>query len=121
MSEFLEVAKSWNAATDFGARRSLIQQGTRSITPQGGNDWDVDIRVQLPDGSVVRERKKAPVSGRTAVLRWAEARERVLVVRGKAARKKVEVKPVPTLAEFSKVTRKRIDRSRAESLRRNPF
>ena len=68
---------------------------------QGGDDWEVDIRVQLPDGSVVRERKKAPVTGRTAVLRWAEARERVLVVKGKPARKKVEVKPVPTLAEFS--------------------
>lgn len=68
---------------------------------QGGDDWEVDIRVQLLDGSVVRERKKAPVSGgRTAVLRRAEARERVLVVRGKPARKKVEVKPVPTLTEF---------------------
>jgi integrase len=68
---------------------------------QGGDEWEVDIRVQLPDGTVVRERKKAPVTGRTAVLRWAEARERVLVVLGKPARKKVEVKPVPTLAEFS--------------------
>ena len=68
---------------------------------QGGDDWEVDIRVQLPDGTVVRERKKAPVTGRTAVLRWAEARERVLVVKGKPARQKVEVKPVPKLAEFS--------------------
>jgi integrase len=68
---------------------------------QGGDEWEVDIRVQLPDGTVVRERKKAPVTGRTAVLRWAEARERVLVVNGKPARKKVEVKPVATLAEFS--------------------
>jgi hypothetical protein len=31
---------------------------------QGGDDWEVDIRVQLPDGTVVRERKKAPVTGR---------------------------------------------------------
>jgi integrase len=68
---------------------------------QGGDDWEVDIRVQLPDGTVVRERKKAPVTGRTAVLRWAEARERVLVVNGKPARQKAEVKPVATLAEFS--------------------
>jgi integrase len=68
---------------------------------QGGDEWEVDIRVQLPDGTVVRERKKAPVTGRTAVLRWAEARERVLVVNGKSARQKVEVKPVATLAEFS--------------------
>lgn len=59
---------------------------------QGGDDWEVDIRVQLPDGTVVRERKKAPVTGRTAVLRWAEARERVLVVNGKPARKKVEAR-----------------------------
>ena len=35
------------------------------------------------------------------MLRWAEARERVLVVKGKPARQKVEVKPVPKLAEFS--------------------
>jgi hypothetical protein len=68
---------------------------------QGGDEWEVDIRVQLPDGTVLRERKKAPVTGRTAVLRWAEARERVLVVNGKPARQKVEVKTVPTLAEFS--------------------
>jgi integrase len=57
--------------------------------------------VQLPDGTVVRERKKAPVTGRTAVLRWAEARERVLVVNGKPARQKATVKHVPTLGEFS--------------------
>jgi integrase len=68
---------------------------------QGGDEWEVDIRVQLPDGTIVRERKKAPVTGRTAVLRWAEARERVLVINGKPARQKVEVKPVPALAEFS--------------------
>ena len=40
------------------------------------------------------------MTGRTAVLRWAEARERVLVVNGKR-HQKVEVKPVATLAEFS--------------------
>ena len=68
---------------------------------QGGDEWEVDIRVQLPDGTVVRERKKAPVTGRTAVLRWAEARERVLVVSGKPTRQKVEVIKVPTLTEFS--------------------
>jgi integrase len=68
---------------------------------QGGDEWEVDIRVQLPDGSVIRERKKAPVSGKTAALRWAEARERVLLVNGKPNRQKQEVSTVPTLAEFS--------------------
>jgi integrase len=68
---------------------------------QGGDEWEVDIRVQLPDGTVVRERKKAPVTGRTAVLRWAEARERVLVVNGKPSRQKVQVIKIPTLTEFS--------------------
>jgi hypothetical protein len=51
---------------------------------QGQKDiWEVDIRVLLPNGEMIRERKKAPVSGKVAAQRWAEGRERELVKRGK--------------------------------------
>jgi hypothetical protein len=46
------------------------------LRPYETGGWEVDIRVQLPDGSVIRERKKAPATGKTAAQRWAEARER---------------------------------------------
>jgi integrase len=42
--------------------------------------WEVDVRVQLPDGSVIRERKKAAASSKVAAQKWAESRERVLLV-----------------------------------------
>ena len=32
--------------------------------------WEVDIRVQLPDGSVVRERRKASASSKQAAQKW---------------------------------------------------
>jgi hypothetical protein len=47
--------------------------------------WEVDIRVQLPDGSVIRERKKAAASSKQGAQKWAESRERVLLVHGKPA------------------------------------
>ncbi|HZT75878.1 MAG TPA: hypothetical protein VFA27_04415 [Vicinamibacterales bacterium] len=64
--------------------------------------WEVDIRVPLPDGTLIRERKKAPATSKTAAQRWAEARERVLLVNGKPKPvKKQEVQQTPTLAEFA--------------------
>ena len=30
-----------------------------TVRPYVNGGWEVDIRVQLPDGSVIRERKKA--------------------------------------------------------------
>jgi integrase len=70
---------------------------------QGGDAWEVDIRVQLPHGTAIRERKKAPVSGRAAAERWGQARERVLIRQGKPARnnKEVTTKAMPTLREFA--------------------
>ena len=53
-----------------------------TIRPYRGGGWEVDIRVVSPDGTRhKRERKHAPISSRTAVGRWAEARERVLFER----------------------------------------
>lgn len=59
--------------------------------------WEVDIRVVLPDGTKKRLRRRAPVSGKSAALHWALARERELVRHGEAPAKK----DVPTLAEFA--------------------
>jgi hypothetical protein len=62
----------------------------------------VDIRVELPDGTAIRERRKAPASRKSAAQRWAEARERVLLVNGKPKKPtKEEVQQRPTLAEFA--------------------
>ena len=54
-----------------------------TVRPYVNGGWEVDIRVQLPDGSVIRERKKASATSKLAAQRWAESRERVLLVHGK--------------------------------------
>jgi Phage integrase, N-terminal SAM-like domain len=65
--------------------------------------WEVDIRVVAPDGSrEIRERKRAPTSARSAAVRWAESRERVLFERlMKPPQNNAPPKEVPTLAEFA--------------------
>ena len=58
--------------------------------------------IELPDGTLIRERKKAPSTSKTAAQRWAEARERVLLVHGKPKPvRKEEVQEKPTLKEFA--------------------
>jgi hypothetical protein len=47
-----------------------------TIRPYISGGWEADIRVVLPDGSVIRERKKAPTESKSAAQRWADARER---------------------------------------------
>ena len=57
-----------------------------TIRPYRRGGWEVDIRVVTPDGTrQLRERKRAPVSSRSAAVRWAEGRERVLFERLDAA------------------------------------
>ncbi len=56
----------------------------------------MDVRMMLPDGTVRRERKRAPVSGRSAALRWGQERERELF----ADRHPQSRKEVPTLGRF---------------------
>lgn len=80
------------------------------IRPFKGKEgvWEVDIIVQLPNGQRLRERKKAPVVGKSAALRWAQERERHLVRHGDtrpSAKSRTQPsettrKEVPTLAEF---------------------
>src|SRR2546428_10520851 len=73
-----------------------------TIRPYRRGGWEVDIRVVSPDGTRhKRERKHAPISSRSAVGRWAAARERVLFERLLAPQKDHQRKEVPTLQEFA--------------------
>jgi integrase len=52
------------------------------VRPYRNGGWEIDIRVITPDGSRnLRERKRATMSSKSAALRWAEGRERVLFER----------------------------------------
>src|SRR6267378_4933483 len=62
-----------------------------------GGGWEVDLRVVLPDGSFVRERRKAPIDSKSGAMRWGQARERVFLFDDPAKKKRKEV---PSLAEF---------------------
>ena len=73
------------------------------IRPYVNGGWEVDIRFRLPDGSVLRERTKSLLTSKSAVIRWAEARERVLLVEGKPRPKPPteEVPRICALKEFA--------------------
>jgi len=61
----------------------------------------VDIRVELPDGTEHRQRRKAPMSSKSAAQRWGEAREREWYQQLTQPRTDdEEVKQVPTVREF---------------------
>jgi integrase len=81
-----------------GKKRMLV------ATVQKG--FEVDIRVELPDGTAFRERRKSPVPSRSGSQKWAEARERHLydlVALGRLpGKEEEEKKEIPTLAEFAK-------------------
>jgi integrase len=75
-----------------------------TIRPYRRGGWEVDIRVVTPDGvRQLRERKRAPVSSRSAALRWAEGLERVLFERlmSPPPHENPPPKEVPTLREFA--------------------
>jgi len=59
--------------------------------------WQVDIRLELPDKSAVRERKVFRTASKLAAQRWGQDRERHLLLNGLPK----HVKEVPTLAEFA--------------------
>ena len=61
--------------------------------------WTADIRVRLPSGEKYRERVRAPVSSKSAAMRWALDREMYLIRNGPNA--KEEEKAVPTLDGFA--------------------
>ena len=73
-----------------------------TVRPYVNGGWEVDIRVQLPDGRVVRERKKTSASSKLAAQKWAEARERVLLVHGKPKPVEKEAIPqIPMMRDFA--------------------
>jgi integrase len=64
--------------------------------------WEVDIHVVTPDGKhSLRERRRAKMSARSAVVRWAEGRERVLFERLVNPALDTPKKEVPTLQAFA--------------------
>ena len=54
-----------------------------TVRPYGDEHWEVDIRLRLPNGDVIRERRKAPVASRSSARRWGRSREHVLLREGK--------------------------------------
>lgn len=73
---------------------------TIKIRPYRGSKevHEYDIKIRLPSGEEVRERKKSPVSGKESTKRWAAARERELY--DQALSGKLKAKAVPTMREF---------------------
>ncbi len=59
--------------------------------------WQVDVRVELPGGKQVRERKVFRTASKSAAQRWGQDRERHLLINGPPK----HVKEVPTLKEFA--------------------
>src|SRR5258708_2808749 len=71
------------------------------LRPYRRGGWEVDIRLVLPDNSEHRERRKAPVTTRTAAQRWGEAREREWYQELTHPQPKADApKEVPTLDTF---------------------
>jgi integrase len=65
--------------------------------------FEVDIRLVHPDGTLLRQRVKAPVTSESAATRWGEARARELLMRPSPKvllQQQAERKEAPTLAEF---------------------
>jgi integrase len=74
-----------------------------TIRPYRRGGWEADIRVVTPDGArQIRERKRAPLTSRSADVRWAEGRERILFQRlMDPPQQPAPQKEVPTLQEFT--------------------
>lgn len=52
------------------------------VRPYRNGGWEVDIHYRLPNGRRDRERSRAPVSSKSAALRWGQDRERYLALHG---------------------------------------
>src|SRR5580765_8414527 len=71
------------------------------VRPYRRGGWEVDIRLVLPDNSQHRERRKAPVTTKSAAQRWGEAREREWYQElTSPPRKQEQPREVPTLETF---------------------
>ncbi|MBP7146456.1 MAG: site-specific integrase [Acidobacteria bacterium] len=67
------------------------------VRPYRRGGFEVDILALLPDGTRIRDRRRAPVASRSAALRWGQARERELIRNGRPKQRE----EVPTLADFA--------------------
>jgi len=67
------------------------------VRPYRRGGWEADIRVLLPTGDIHRERRRLTVTSKSAATRWAEQRERELLVNGP----RQEQKEVPTFEMFA--------------------
>lgn len=63
--------------------------------------WEVDIRVVLPDKSEHRQRRKAPMSSKSAAQRWGEDRERLWYDALMNPAPTKSTKEVPTVEQFA--------------------
>lgn len=72
---------------------------TIRVRPYRRGGWEVDIVMRHPDGTTLRERRKAPVSSKSGAQRWAAEREKVLLLEMLRPPAKPE-KEVPTLEAF---------------------
>ncbi len=74
-------------------------------SPSGTMHWQADIRVRLPDGTLHRERPRAPGTSRAAALRWARQRELHIIRNGlqgkETTQKNKEVRKVPKFRDFA--------------------
>lgn len=57
----------------------------RIVPARSGKGFEYDIRITWPEGGRRRERGKCPVTGEEASRSWGEARERAIMLQGKAA------------------------------------
>src|SRR5688572_17616870 len=63
--------------------------------------WEVDIRVELPDGTEHRQRRKTLVGSKSAAQRWGEERERLWYHQLTHPESVVVHKEAPTLRAFA--------------------
>jgi len=61
----------------------------RQYNKRGKSGWEVDIVLRMPDGEVLRERVKAPVSSKSGAKYWGERREAELLRNGKPQKREV--------------------------------
>jgi integrase len=84
-------------------QRTIANERAMSVTirPDRSGRWEVDIRILLPDHSVLRERRRAPVATKSAAQKWATERERWLLKNGTPTAIQAKEVCSPTLKEFS--------------------
>src|SRR5712692_9476136 len=68
---------------------STMSVKVRRYNKRGKSGWEVDIVLKMPDGEVLRERVKAPVSSKSGAKYWGEQREAELLRNGKPQKREV--------------------------------